>query len=64
MAETERPDQEPVPPKEPAAAPAEKGRGSFAKLRRELSDEELSSPAIQRRVAGSGLFFIVPEQSS
>ena len=48
MAEPERPDQEPAGGGVRPVISAEKGRRSFAKLRRELSDDELSSPAVQR----------------
>lgn len=46
-----QPDQEPNEPSEAAEFDARKGisgRKSFSKLRRELTDEELSSPAVQR----------------
>lgn len=48
---TELPDTEPQETAEGGPQPVLKGtsgRKSFAKLRRELSDEELSSPAVQR----------------
>jgi len=48
MAEPESPDQEPAGGGVTPVISAEKGRRSFAKLRRELSDDELSSPAVQR----------------
>jgi hypothetical protein len=48
MAQNERPDQEPEASSQPPPQPPSKGRQSFSKLRRELSDEELSSPAVQR----------------
>lgn len=46
-----QPDQEPNEPNEAAEISANKGtsrRKSFSKLRRELTDEELASPAVQR----------------
>lgn len=46
-----QPDQEPNEPTEAAEVSASKGtsgRKSFSKLRRELTDEELASPAVQR----------------
>jgi hypothetical protein len=46
-----QPDQEPNEPSETAEVSANKGtsgRKSFSKLRRELIDEELASPAVQR----------------
>jgi hypothetical protein len=49
MSDTEPPDKEPAAP--PQGGPSDypsKGRPSFARLRRELSDEELSSPAVQK----------------
>jgi hypothetical protein len=48
MSEKERPDQEPVAIAPESPPPSSKGRQSFNKLRRELSDEELASPAVQR----------------
>jgi hypothetical protein len=48
MAENERPDQEPEHPTEGVSASQQKGRRAFTNVRRELSDEELLSPAIQR----------------
>ncbi|QKV65305.1 hypothetical protein HUW52_21215 [Pseudomonas sp. 43A] len=47
----DQPDVEPQEPSEETIVGAVKGassRKSFAKLRRELSDDELSSPAVQR----------------
>lgn len=47
--ESDRPDQEPdVEPSAGEPRPAPKGRQSLAKMRRELSDDELASPAVQR----------------
>lgn len=51
MSPTTQPDQEPSEPDDVEQSTASKGksaRRSFSKLRRELSDEELSSPAVQR----------------
>jgi len=48
MEQHERPDQEPAEASQPAEQVPSKGRQSFARLRRELSDEELLSPAVQR----------------
>lgn len=45
---TEQPDQEPQPSEGTTAVVAPKGRQSLARIRRELSEEELSSPAVQR----------------
>src|ERR1043166_5032236 len=45
---TEPPDEEPARPRETAINLAPKGRQSLSRLRRELSDEELASPAVQR----------------
>lgn len=47
MADTERADEEPTEGVAEAAVPA-KGRRSFARLRRELTDEELNSPGVQK----------------
>jgi hypothetical protein len=47
----EQPDfepQEPIGDQPPLATKGTSGRKSFAKLRRELSDDELASPAVQR----------------
>lgn len=47
----EQPDVEPQEPpgdEQPPAIKGTSGRKSFAKLRRELSDDELASPAVQR----------------
>jgi hypothetical protein len=41
-------DQEPHEPTQEKSSVSIKARRSFSKLRRELSDEELSSPAVQR----------------
>jgi len=46
MTETES--QEPAAPSDPGPVEPAKGRQSFSKLRRELSDDELTSPAVQR----------------
>ena len=48
MTDIERPDEEPVKQGEAIASSPLKGRRAFTNLRRELSDEELCSPAIQR----------------
>ena len=48
MAESEKPDLEPEDTGEGALVPQVKGRRAFSRLRRELSDEELASPAVQR----------------
>ena len=48
MAENERPDQEPDIPSVGTQLPATKGRASFSKLPRQLSEEELSSPAAKK----------------
>lgn len=48
MNENELPDQEPQEVSQGIPVPAQKGRRAFINLRRELSDEELMSPAIQR----------------
>ena len=48
MVDSERPDQEPEHSVEDVPIPQQKGRRAFTNVRRELSDEELSSPAIQR----------------
>jgi hypothetical protein len=51
MSTEQQPDQEPLEPgsgQSPIAAKGTSGRKSFSKLRRELSDEELASPAVQR----------------
>jgi hypothetical protein len=46
---TEPPDEEPEPSPEPTSAlAAPKARQSLARVRRELSEEELASPAVQR----------------
>lgn len=44
----EPPDQEPQAPTAQAIVPAPKGRQSLARVRRELSEDELASPAVQR----------------
>lgn len=44
----ERPDQEPASAQGLPAAPAPKGRQSLARVRRELDEAELASPAVQR----------------
>ncbi|MDO8267442.1 MAG: hypothetical protein Q7T32_06370 [Moraxellaceae bacterium] len=49
MEPTEAPDQEPSETISTSSPPSKGvGRPSFAKLRRELSDDEFSSPAVQR----------------
>ena len=48
MTDSERPDQEPKSTETGIPPPAVKGRQSFARIRRELSEEELKSPAVQR----------------
>lgn len=48
MGDNERPDQEPKEASEGTTITPQKGRRAFINLRRELSDEELASPAIQR----------------
>ena len=48
MVDIERPDQEPEHPMETVPVVQNKGRRAFTNVRRELSDEELSSPATQR----------------
>jgi len=48
MAENEHPDLEPEDTGEGLTVPSGKGRRAFSRLRRELSDEELASPAVQR----------------
>lgn len=47
MASNEQPDQEPEV-KSPVVVSLVKGRQSLSRIRRELSDEELASPAVQR----------------
>ena len=44
----EQPDQEPEVKPEVTPTAVVKGRQSFSRVRRELSDEELASPAVQR----------------
>jgi hypothetical protein len=44
----ERPDQAPEAPTTPGPSIAPKGRQALTKIRRELSEEELASPAVQR----------------
>lgn len=48
MAESEDQEVAPEDTGEPVHIPHVKGRKAFSKLRRELTDEELSSPAVQR----------------
>lgn len=48
MTDPERPDQEPQDTEAGIPQPPVKGRRSFARVRRELSEEELKSPAVQR----------------
>ncbi|GFO60835.1 hypothetical protein GMST_31600 [Geomonas silvestris] len=48
MAENETPDQEPEFASDTLHLTPSKGRRAFVNVRRELSDEELSSPALQR----------------
>ena len=49
MAQGDRPDQEPGSTEAPeSSTAAPKSRQSLSRLRRELSEEELSSPAVQR----------------
>ncbi|PLX89516.1 MAG: hypothetical protein C0618_01025 [Desulfuromonas sp.] len=48
MSEIDIPDQEPESSDEGASVTPHKGRRAFINVRRELSDEELSSPAVQR----------------
>jgi hypothetical protein len=48
MAEHERPDIEPESDRTQQKEPSVKGRISFRQVRRELTEEELSSPAAQR----------------
>lgn len=48
MPSSERPDQEPAVKPEAAVSPVVKGRQSLSRVRRELSEEELASPAVQR----------------
>jgi len=48
MAEDEKPDIEPEVDSLQREQPTPKGRKSFRKVRRELTEEELSSPAAQR----------------
>ena len=48
MADKDNADQEPEATKEAASSYVPKGRRSFAKMRRELSEEELSTPAVQK----------------
>jgi len=48
MIEKDHPDQAPEDQLLESFIPPSKGRPSFAKVRRELSEEELSSPAVQR----------------
>ena len=48
MTEQEQPDIEPEDTGEDVQVTRSKGRRAFRNVRRELSDEELSSPAIQR----------------
>ncbi|NOT07800.1 MAG: hypothetical protein HOP28_06305 [Gemmatimonadales bacterium] len=48
MSPDERPDLEPKPPQPGEVPVVAKSRQSLARVRRELSDEELGSPAIQR----------------
>lgn len=45
---SEQPDQEPHPSEPVTTTSVPKGRQSLARVRRELSEEELSSPAVQR----------------
>jgi hypothetical protein len=52
MASTESPDQEPTQPQKTITREPSKGRQSFAGIRRELSDEELSTPAVQKLLIG------------
>ena len=48
MLPDEKPDQEPGPKSAVPSTAAPKGRQSLSKVRRELSDEELATPAVQR----------------
>lgn len=48
MTEEEKPDVEPEDSQTHAEPPSPKGRQSFSKVRRELTEEELSSPVAQR----------------
>jgi len=48
MTASERPDEEPEAPTHTGPSIAPKGRQAFARVRRELSDDELATPAVPR----------------
>lgn len=48
MPPTDRPDQEPDTPAGSALVPVSKSRMSLTRVRRELTDDELGSPAVQK----------------
>lgn len=48
MTETGRPDQEPAPGSQEEQQAPVKGRRSFLSIKRELTDDELKSPAVQK----------------